>query len=88
MADPTVSASLNKQTYTPGEAMVLTVLFSDPDTKPVTIAVQVSDASGHTIAATTTGAVLDPLTVTVADPDRTWAVQSNNGATAVYTAVA
>ena len=88
MAAPTVSASLNKPAYAVGETMTLTVNYDDPDRQPVTVTVTVTDHSGNTSAPVTVAAVIDPLTLTVTDADRTWALQSDSGTVAVFTAEA
>jgi len=89
MATPTVSASLNKSAYQPGEPMTLTVTYSDADTKAVRVTVTVADSSGNTSAPAEVTALIDPSTVTVADSSgRVWVKQSDTGSVAVYTAVA
>lgn len=88
MANPTVSASLNKATYAPGEQMTLTVNYSDADTKPVSVLVQVTDAAGNKSAPVTVSAMIDPLTLAVNDTAHTWTKVSDSGAVAVYTATA
>ncbi len=90
MATPTVSASLNKSTYAPGEAMLLTVQYGDTDNEPVTVTVIVEDSQGNKSAPVTVVAnVADSVTVSVSDVDgRTWTKQSDNGSVAVYRAVA
>lgn len=87
MAAPTVTAALDKQVYEPGETMTLTVTYGDADHDVATQTITVEDSAGTQTVVTTT-AVVDPLTVTVTDPDRTWTQQTNNGQVAVYTAVA
>ncbi|MGB2567922.1 hypothetical protein ACPFP2_05650 [Micromonospora citrea] len=89
MAAPTVSASLNASTYSPGDAMTLTVTYGDPDTRPVTVTIVVTDAQGNSSAPVSVTAVIDPLTVTVTDDSgRAWTRISDTGAVAVYRAVA
>lgn len=87
MAAPTVTASLNKATYNPGEQMQLTVTYGDADHDVATQTITVSDSAGTETVVTTT-AVVDPLTVEVSDPDRTWTKQSDNGQVAVFTSTA
>jgi hypothetical protein len=88
MANPTVTASLDKTTYSPGDQMVLTVNYGDTDSKAVKVTVTVEDAEGNKSAPVVVNAVIDPLTVAVTDADRTWTKQTDNGATAVYKATA
>ncbi|MEH0820983.1 MULTISPECIES: hypothetical protein [unclassified Micromonospora] len=89
MAAPTVTASLNAATYSPGDQMTLTVTYSDPDTRPLTVTVVVTDAQGNSSAPVRVTAVIDPLTLTVTDDSgRTWTRVSDNGSVAVYRAVA
>ena len=89
MAAPTVSASLNASTYSPGDQMTLTVSYGDPDTKPVTVTIVVTDSQGNSSAPVKVTAVIDPLTLTVTDDSgRTWTKVSDTGGVAVYRAVA
>ncbi|MET7748705.1 hypothetical protein [Micromonospora sp. NPDC005367] len=89
MAAPTASASLNASTYSTGEQMNLTVTYGDADTRPLTVTIVVTDAQGNSSAPVRVAAVIDPLTVTVADDSgRSWTRLSDNGAVAVYRAVA
>jgi hypothetical protein len=88
MATPTVSASLNKATYVPGEVMTLTVTYGDADTKSVSVTITVKDSAGNTSAPATVTAVIDPLTITVTDAARTWTKTSDNGSVATFTATA
>ncbi|MEH1055373.1 hypothetical protein V6U89_09210 [Micromonospora sp. CPCC 206171] len=89
MAAPTVTASLNAATYSPGDQMTLTVTYGDPDTRPLTVTVVVTDAQGNSSAPVKVTAVIDPLTLTVTDDSgRTWTRVSDNGSVAVYRAVA
>lgn len=89
MPAPTVSASLNKATYVPGEVMSLTVNYADADTQTLTVTVTVTDSQGNSSAPSVVTAVIDPSTITVSSsPARTWTNQSDNGSVAVYTAVA
>ncbi|MFF0154418.1 hypothetical protein [Micromonospora sp. NPDC005203] len=89
MAAPTATASLNASTYPPGAQMLLTVTYSDADTKPLTVTIVVTDAQGNSSAPVKVTAVIDPLTLTVTDNSgRTWTRVSDNGAVAVYRAVA
>lgn len=89
MPTPTVSASLNRTTYAPGDPITLTVNYGDTDTQSITITVQATDSTGATSEPTTVTAVIDPTTLTVtSEPDRTWVKQSDNGTVAVFTATA
>lgn len=90
MAAPTVTASLNKTAYAPGELMTLTVTYADADRKTLTVTVTVEDTQAGTAPATAKAtAVIDPLTVTVEDDGgRTWTKQSDSGLVAVFTATA
>lgn len=90
MANPTVSAALNKSSFAPGEQMLLTVQYGDTDNHPLTVTVVVSDSTGNSSnPVTVTANIADPVTVTVSDDGgRTWTKQSDNGSVAVYRAVA
>lgn len=90
MATPTVSASLDKSTYSTGDVMTLTVSYADPDTQAVSVTVTVTDSAGNSSAPATVNATIDPAVVTVSDSDttRVWAKQSDTGSVAVYTATA
>ncbi|SCF44641.1 hypothetical protein [Micromonospora mirobrigensis] len=89
MAAPSASASLNATTFSPGEQMLLTVTYSDPDTQQVTVTVVVTDSKGNSSNPVKVNAVIDPLTVTVSDDSgRTWARVSDTGSVAVFRAVA
>ncbi|MEV4713198.1 hypothetical protein [Micromonospora sp. NPDC049374] len=89
MAAPTANASMNPTTYSPGEQMLLTVNYGDADHQRLTVTVTVADAQGNRSAPVSVTAVIDPLTVTVADDSgRTWSRVSDNGAVAVFRAVA
>ncbi len=89
MAVPTVTASLNKPSYRPGETMVLTVTYGDTDTKRMTVTITVADSDGNTSPPATLTAVIDPVTVEVTDDgDRTWTKTSDTGSVAVFQAVA
>lgn len=86
MSTPTVSASLDKSSYSPGETATLTVTYGDADTETMTVTVVVTDAEGNSSNPAQVTAVVDPLTITVSDDSgRTWAQQSDSGSVAVYT---
>ena len=89
MAAPTATASLNAAVYAAGDPMTLTVTYGDADTRPVTVTVVVTDEQGNSSAPARITAVIDPLTLAVSDDSgRTWTKLSDNGAVAVYRAVA
>ncbi|MCO1597256.1 hypothetical protein M8C17_19055 [Micromonospora sp. RHAY321] len=89
MAAPTATAALSASVYAPGDQMLLTVTYSDADTKPLTVTIVVSDAQGNSSAPVRVTAIIDPLAVTVTDNSgRIWTRVSDNGAVAVYRAVA
>lgn len=81
----TINAVLDATTYAPGATMTLTVDYTVPDESKVTLSA-VLDYVGGSIEST-------PLTVPIKDVDvlddgREWTLQSDNGATAVFTAAA
>ncbi|MGC5052874.1 hypothetical protein ACLQ2S_15635 [Micromonospora sp. DT48] len=89
MAAPTVNVSMNPTTYSPGEQMLLTVNYGDPDNQRLTLTITVADAQGNRSAPVSVTAVIDPLTLTVTDDSgRTWSRVSDSGSVAVYRAVA
>lgn len=89
MAAPTATAALNASVFAPGDQMLLTVTYSDADTKPLTVTIVVTDAQGNSSAPVKVTAVIDPLTVIVTDNSgRTWTRVSDNGSVAVYRSVA
>ncbi|MEU4399014.1 hypothetical protein ACIQH6_26275 [Micromonospora orduensis] len=89
MANPIVTAALNASVYAPGDQMLLTVTYSDADTKPLTVTIVVTDAQGNSSAPVKVAAVIDPLTLTVTDDSgRTWTRVSDSGSVAEYRAVA
>lgn len=89
MASPTVTASLDKPAYAPGEQMTLTVTYGDPDTEALTVTVVVTDREGNTSAPAEVTAIIDPLTLTVTDDSgRTWTKVSDTGAVAVFRSTA
>lgn len=89
MAIPTVSASLNKSSYAPGETMTLTVSYGDADTKTMSVTVTATDSQGNTGTSTPVSVVIDPTTLSVSDSlGKTWTKASDSGTVAVFTAVA
>lgn len=88
MANPTVTASLNKTAYAPGETMTLTVNYADADRQSLAVTITVTDSSGNTGTATA-NAIIDQGTVVVtSSPARTWTKVSDSGTVAVFTATA
>ena len=88
MTAPTVTATLDKSSYLPGEVMVLTVTYADSDVQPTNDTVTATDAAGHSSAPVVTS-VAYPLTITVTDDSgRAWSLLSDSGHVAVYRAVA
>lgn len=88
MANPTVSATLDKSVYTPGDVMTLTVNYSDADTKSVKLTITVEDSQGNVSAPVVVNAVIDQVTVRISDSDRPWTLVSDTGSVAVFQAVA
>lgn len=89
MAAPTLTASLNAATYKPGDQMILTVTYSDPDTKAVTLSIVATDSTGAASQPVTVTAVIDPTVLAVSDSSgRTWAKQSDTGSVATFKATA
>ena len=87
MADPTVSASLDKTAYAPGETATLTVTYGDSDNSTATLTITVEDEGGHSVSTQLVLTKRDNVTVSVADSSgRTWTKVSDNGSVAVYTA--
>jgi hypothetical protein len=86
--DPaSVSLTLDKSTYAPGETITATIEYHVPGESTVDLTGRLRFLGG--VAET------DPVTVLIAeleiddtDPDREWTMQSNDGETAVFTAVA
>lgn len=89
MTAPTLTASLNKASYTPGELMILTVAYFDPDTQAFTVTVSVADSQGNTSDPVSVSAVIDPTVINVIDSSgRTWTKTSDTGGIATFTATA
>lgn len=87
MANPTVTASLNKATYAPGEKLTLTVNYGDADNKSETVTVTGTDQAGNRAEATVTWVTSDTVTLEAADgTSRVWTKVSDNGSVAVFTA--
>ena len=93
MANPTLSASLDKSSYAPGETMTLTVTYTDADnwSRVDTITVTGTDQAGNpaTVTLNTLVTSQDPVSVDVADSSgRSWTKQSDSNGVAVFTASA
>jgi hypothetical protein len=89
MAIPTLTASLNKATYAPGENMLLTINYADADSQSVSVTIVVTDAAGNSSAPVTVAAFIkDTTTLAVTEAGKTWTKISDNGAVAVYSRVA
>lgn len=92
MANPTVSAALNKTTFSPGEQMILTVTYGDADNQTTTHTTTITgtdqDGNAATVQVTRSVVHVDNVTVTVTESDKTWTKQSDNGSVAVFTATA
>lgn len=83
-----LTAKLDKATYAPGDTMTLTVKTATGERNvdvPVTVQVDVAG-----LGSATATAVVDkpPLPIVVTDPNRVWALVSDDETTAVYTSVA
>lgn len=88
MANPTVTASLSKAAYAPGELMTLTVNHTDADRSSMTISVTVTDSTGAT-GQTSATAIIDQGVVTVtSSPSRTWTLTASSQNQSVFTATA
>lgn len=86
MATPTLSASLDKTTYAPGDTATLTVTYADADNRTSTTTVTGTDQAGNAATATVVVREADPVALVVSDDGgRTWAKVSDNGSIAVFT---
>lgn len=81
----TISATLDKPSYAPGQTMTLTVTYSVPAESTVTVKASVA-VLGDTVSTPAVKVAIKH--VAVVDPDRTWTLKSDNGSRAVYTATA
>lgn len=90
MANPTVTARLNKTVFAPGETITLIVDYADTDSASFAVTVVATDAAGNTSEATVSGSVADAVTLSVSDSaGRTWTKTVDNGSSeAVFTAIA
>ena len=88
MANPTISVSLNKAAYVPGETMTATVTYGDPDTQRNTLTFTGTDSDGQT-AQGMVSYVIDPTVLSYVDSSgKTWTKVSDSGSVAVFTATA
>lgn len=87
MALPTLSASLNKTTYAPGETMTLTVTYADADNRSASVTVTGTDGAGNPASVSLNFNISDAVTV-AATGGATWTKVSDNGSVAVFTATA
>ena len=81
----TVSASLDKAEYAPGEDMRLTVAYTVPEDSRVSARAVLDFLGGSASSEPVTALV---MRLTVDDPDRAWTLESVDGSTAVYVATA
>ncbi|WP_373868372.1 hypothetical protein [Micromonospora yangpuensis] len=91
MALPIVTARLDKSRYTPGEPMLLTVVYGVAEGQPLTVTVVVTDQAGRRSAPTTVTPTFEPTTLTVTVSDsagRAWTRLSDDGSVTVHRAVA
>jgi hypothetical protein len=87
MAMPVLSANLDKASYAPGEIATLTVVYNGGDTKSNVVVVTGTDQDGNAAQVTVVVSVVDRVALTVVDESgREWALQSDDGSTAVFTA--
>lgn len=78
MANPTVTATLNKTNYAVGETMVLTVDHADADRQAITVSGTVTDSSGN-VANWSVGATIDAGVVAItATAGKTWTLQAGS----------
>lgn len=89
MASPTVNATLDKQSYAPGDTVTLTVTYADADNKTSQVTITGHDAAGNPATISLSLVVADAVTLSVTDDGaRTWAKVSDTGAVAVFTTTA
>jgi hypothetical protein len=87
MAMPDLSAALDKASYAPGETATLTVSYRSDGANTNTITVHGTDNAGREAIITVQLTVVDAIKLAVVDDSgRVWALQSDDGSTAVYTA--
>jgi hypothetical protein len=87
MAMPVLSASLDKASYVPGEIAVLTVVYKGDATASNVVTITGTDQAGNAAQVTVMLNLVDRVALTVVDESgRVWALQSDDGATAVFTA--
>lgn len=93
MANPTLTGSLNKQVFSPGEQIIATLQYGDADNsvEDSTVTWTATDAQGNSVDLTLNYSVrsTDPVTLSYADSSgRTWTESSDNGSVAVETTTA
>jgi hypothetical protein len=89
MANPILSASLDKSSYAPGDQMLLTVQYGDPDNASSAIHVKGVDLEGNPASVDVTYTVADTVTLEVDDDGgRVFTKISDSGTVAVYKATA
>lgn len=83
----TISATLDAASYAPGTPMALTVTYTVPEESKVTINA-VLDYVGGSIESPAITVPIKDVDVLDSESGREWVVQSDDGATAVFTATA
>lgn len=63
MASPILNVTQNKQVFSPGDPMVFTVTYSDPDNVTDTFDLSGTDSAGHTTTLHQTITISDPVTL-------------------------
>ena len=90
MANPSLTGVLdNNGVYLVGQVMTLTATYSDPDTRQGTVTLTATDSAGNAATVTLPYQVSDPVTLVLSDSEgRSFSKVSDDGSTAVFTAVA
>lgn len=89
MAFPTATLTYDKASYVPGEFILATITYSDPDSQTFTGTGTVTDSQGNPFSVSGMFSVSDILTNSMSDNGgRTWTKLSDDGAVAVWRAVA